>query len=88
MKLKYSLEMVDMGSEVIAVPVGNDANKMRGVLKLNIEGKEILEYLKSDTTMDEIVNSLAVKYQNDRGVLEKYVQKIIEILRKKDLLKG
>ena len=55
MKLKYVFETVDMGDEYIAVPVGRNANQMRGILKLNKSGSEILECLSKETTEEESV---------------------------------
>ena len=54
---------------------------MHGVLKINKEGQEILELLKEETTEEQIVNTLAAKYQNDRTVLIEYVRNTIDSLR-------
>ena len=35
MKLKYTFEAVDMGDEIIFVPVGDKASEVHGVLKLS-----------------------------------------------------
>ena len=86
MKLKYSFETVDMGNEIILVPVGEGAEKVHGVVKLNHEGREILELLKEETSEEAIVSSLANKYENDRATLMSYVLKAIENLRNYGLL--
>lgn len=86
MKLKYTFENVDMGNEIISVPVGDGANNVHGVVKLNKEGKEILELLKEDVTEQQIVSKLMEKYENDRATLEKWVAKVIVTLKKANLL--
>ena len=86
MKLKYSFENVDMGNEFVSVPVGNGANNVHGVIKLNQEGLEILEMLKEDITEQQIVERLAEKYGNDWATLTKWVKKVIETLREAKLL--
>ena len=50
MRLKYHFEFTDVENEIIAVPVGEGANDIHGVLKLNPTGKEIMElvYLEED----------------------------------------
>ena len=78
MKLLYQFEIVDMGSEVIAVPVGKDAEKLHGIIKLNKEGLEIFQMLNADTTVDKIVATLRDKYQNKKDELEKYVIQTIQ----------
>lgn len=88
MKLKYELEIVNMGDEMIAVPVGEGANQLHGVLKLNKEGAEILELLKRETSEKEIVESLAQKYENNIDSLQGLVTKFIERLQTYELLEN
>lgn len=77
MKLKYSFESVDMGDEIILVPVGEGANEVKGVIKLNKEGLEIVELLKNNITKDQIVKLLSAKYENDWHTLSGWVDKVI-----------
>ena len=86
MKLKYSFEIIDMGEELIAVPVGESANHVRGVLKMNREGAEIMQLLGSETDMKKIVDTLASKYDNDPNSLNKFVRSFVENLRSSGLL--
>jgi hypothetical protein len=86
MKLKYSFDAVDMGEETIAVPVGDGADQMHGVVKLNKSGCEIMDLLKEEITIDDIVNNLAAKYDNSKEELKKYVLHVVEELRKAGIL--
>lgn len=86
MKLKYIFDAVDMGEEIIAVPVGDDAEKIHGVLKLNKSGQEILELLKNDITIDQIVEKLALKYDNTREELQEHAMSEIKILKDAGLI--
>lgn len=86
MKMKCTFEPVDMGSEIIAVPVGNGADQAHGVLKLNKTGLEIVDMLGKDTTIEEIVSKLTSKYNNDADTIVKYVQDIVELLRSNNLI--
>ena len=86
MKLKFTFEMVDMGEEIICVPVGEGAAQVHGVLKLNKEGQEILELLKEETNEETIVAALAAKYENERNILTGYVRSIVENLRNAGLI--
>ena len=78
MRLKISFEFVEMDNEIIAVPIGEDADKIRGVIKLNPSGKEILELLKDETSEEKVVDSLSQKYENNRDSLAEYVREMIE----------
>ena len=88
MKLKYVFEIVELGDEVVAVPVGADANRVRSVLKLNKAGKEIIEMLKVETTTEDIINTLQAKYENDRASLEEYVVGFISTLETTELIEA
>ena len=80
MKLKYSFDAVNMGDEIISVPVGEGADQLHGVIKLNQSGHEILELLKEEITEDAIVDILASKYDNKKEDIRDYVKHIIDIL--------
>ena len=86
MKLKYTMEPVSMGSEIIAVPVGPGSLQLSGVLRLNQEGSEILSLLTEDTTEDAIVQSLSTKYENSQDELAAMVGRFLQILRENGLL--
>ena len=86
MRLKYSFESVDMGDEIILVPVGENSNEVHGVVKLNREGLEIVNLLKEDTTLDSIVETLSNKYENDRNTITLWVKKAINTLNESGLI--
>lgn len=86
MKLFCDFELMDMGDEYVAVPIGDKASQVRGVVKLNKSGVEIFNLLKKETTEDDIINTIANKYDNDRTTISKYVHALIETLRKDGLI--
>lgn len=86
MRLNTSFEIVDMGEEMIAVPVGKRASDVRGVLKMNTEGREVFELIESGMDEDGIVDFLVGKYENERAEIIEYVQSFISVLHEHDLL--
>ncbi len=86
MKLKYSFEAVNMGNEIIMVPVGDNADQVHGVLKMNSEGQEIVNMLINETDVDSIINSLSEKYNAEKELIKKNVQDIVQLLRDNKLL--
>lgn len=86
MMIKYIFEEVDMGEEIIIVPVGEGAAELNGVLKVNKEGREIFDFLRQETNTEAIVDALAQKYDNERNSLDKYVNQVIDTLRRLNLL--
>ena len=86
MKLKCSFEFVEVGDETVAVPVGENAKSVNGVLKLNKEGREIFSMLEKETSEAEIVDTLAGKYKNSREILAAYVRNLLKTLRSNGLI--
>ena len=62
MKLKYNFTVMDMGGEFAAVPVGDDAAKFRGMLKLNAVAADIRKSLAEETDTESILSMLKEKY--------------------------
>lgn len=89
MKLRYEFAVMDMGGEFAAVPVGEDANKFHGMLKLNDVSADILEQLKENTTPMKIHLHLKEKYPDstDEEIAEKLV-KFLNHLNHEGLLKS
>ncbi|MDO4804036.1 MAG: PqqD family protein [Lachnospiraceae bacterium] len=64
MRLKYEFTMMDMGGEIVAVPTGDNASELHGILKLNDVAQDILEQLSEDTTPEEVHAYLKEKYED------------------------
>ena len=86
MKLKYSFETVNMGNEIIMVPVGDNADQVHGVIKMNNEGQEIINMLMNETDAESIINTLSEKYNAEKEKISKNVHDIIQLLRDNQLL--
>jgi len=84
-KLKYEFENMELDDRIIAVPVGQDAKKFRGVVKLNESAVEIFELLKQETTEDEIVSVLEARYGNDTNI-QGFVHDMIMYLAEEGVL--
>ena len=86
MKLKYEFETTELGDEIVAVPVGDNAMDFRGVLNLNASAAAILKQLKENTTVEQIVSSLMEEYEGSKEELTASVEKYVEKLRSEDLI--
>lgn len=86
MKLRYKFETVDMQDEIIAVAVGENAEKVKGVVKLNKSGLEIFNMLQNDTSIDAVVNVLAQEYDDEKQELYDYTNRFISILNSSGLI--
>ena len=86
MKLKYQFECMNLDDRVVAVPVGEDAQKFQGVVRLNESAAEIFDLFREETTEEAVAAELkkrhgdsseipgfvheAVLYLSGEGVLE------------------
>jgi uncharacterized protein YihD (DUF1040 family) len=79
MKLKYTFETMKLDEYIVAVPVGDDAEKFHGVIKLNESAAEIFDLLKEDTTEDVIIDELKNRYGDDQKI-PGFVKEVIDHL--------
>ena len=77
MKLKYELDMIDLGDKIIAVPVGDGSNRIQGVFKLNKAGKEIVSLLKTFDSEEDVVKELEKKYDGSTKDIKDYVHRFV-----------
>lgn len=87
MKLKYQFVINNVAGETVAVSVGDTSGRFNGYIKLNETGAFIFKKLKSDTTREEIINSLMIEYPDaTRDDAANSVDELIEKLKGADLL--
>lgn len=70
------------GDEQIIVATGESAKKFCGIARGNETTAFIVECLKKDTTKEEIINALVVKYEVGREIVEPDVEMVLEKLKK------
>ena len=87
MKLKYIFVTNKVADRIVAVAVGEDANKFSGFIKMNDTGAYIFNMLKSDVTEDEIVASIEREYDGaDSEQIRNTVKAFIVKLRESDVI--
>lgn len=80
MKLKCALENIELDDELIAVPVGDGADKLRAMLRINETASDILVLLKQETTEEDVVREMLKIYNTDEVTMTKSVHAFIEKL--------
>ena len=86
MKLKYTFEMMEIDDQQMAVPVGDGAQEMHGILKLNKSAAAILELLKEDTTEEQIVQGMLERFDGPEDEIKACVHDYIAELEEAGLL--
>ena len=80
MRIITDFETIDLDDDIIAVPVGNNASSIDGLLRVNSEGKEILDLLRVERTEEEIVSILASKYDTPISTISGFVHSSLSTL--------
>ena len=86
MKLNYQFEITDVAGDLIAVPVGDGAEKLHGVLTLNETAADLLRLLASDTDEDALVSAMREKYEGDEKEIRAFIHGYLDELRGMGLL--
>ena len=81
MKLKYIFVTNKVADKIVAVAVGEDAEKFGGFIKMNDTGAYIFNMLKNDVTEEEIVASMQEEYEgvtleNLRNTVNEFISRL------------
>ena len=79
MKLKEEFITQDIDNVQFLVPVG--AEEFSGIVRSNKTAAFIVDMLRSDTTMDAIVEAMCAKYDAPREMIAGDVAEILDTLR-------
>ena len=87
MKLKYNFVTNKVADRIVAVAVGDDAQKFNGFIKMNDTGAFIFNMLRNDVTVDKIADAMKREYEGVcEDELRSTVSKFIDNLRESDVL--
>ncbi len=69
MKIKENFVMQELADEYIVIPVGEAADKLHGVIRLNTSGAFIWKMLsEKDITKEELIGEVCVAFSVDRTI--------------------
>lgn len=77
MKLKYEFETVELDDQIMAVPVGDRAPDLHGMLRLNETAADMLKLLKEETTEEALADALLSTYAGSREEVLRYVHTFV-----------
>ena len=86
MRLKFQFEKMELEGKTVAVPVGENVDEFRGVVKLNESSAFIFDLLKEETSMEAVVEAMEKEYDAPRTVIEADVKKCLEEFEERGLL--
>ncbi len=86
MKLKHQYVKTELGSEVVAVPVGEGDQGFHGMIRLNETAAFLFERLEKGTTEEALLADLKATYDAPEGELREAMERLLQSLRDEDLL--
>ena len=86
MKLKYTFTVMELDDQIMAIPIGEGADELHGVVKLNDTAAAIFNKLSEETSEDEIVKSLLEEYDISEDELKNFVHEYVSELSEAGLL--
>ena len=81
MKLLSSIQLTELGGEFVAVPVGEAAERFRGIIRLNETAAFIVKRLQEETTREALIEALSEEYDGPREQFASGVDGVLEQLR-------
>ena len=86
MKMSEGFELVNIAEEHLVVPVGEKADKLKGLIVLSPAAAFLLEKMKKDLTIDDLVSLLTNRYDVNIDKAQKDINEMVDTLRSLGLL--
>lgn len=81
MRLIDDIQMMELGEEYVAIPVGDASEDVRGIIRLNETGKVVWDGLANGMEESEIVKQILETYDVDEATATHDVRTILTKLR-------
>ena len=76
----------EIAGETIAIPSGQAAHRISGLVALNGSGKYLFELLQADLTQESLVSALMDTYDVDFATAQADVTEFLALLQEHDML--
>ncbi len=86
MKIKDGFIVREVAGSFVAMPIGERAEELNGVIELTQGGVILWEKLSTDTTEDALVAELLSRFEVDEETARRDTRAFVEGLRKNNLL--
>lgn len=80
MRIKPGFEIVNIGDDYLAVPVGDETNSFKGVVALNEEAAFLLKKMREHQNLDALADLLTAEYNVDRIVALRDIEALMQKL--------
>ena len=76
----------EVAGEIIAIPAGEAANTLSGLVSLNPCGKFLFELLQTEQTVESLTQAILDAYDIDFNTAQADVQEFLDIFRQSGML--
>ena len=81
MKVNPLFVLREIADEYVVIPVGEEADWLHGVLKLNEQGAFLWKLMEKDQTEESMFNALMNEYQVEADIAKKDINVFLEELK-------
>lgn len=82
MKVKPLYVLREIAEEYVVVPIGDEAEKVKGLLSLNAAGACLWKKLETEQTEDDLVKVMTENFEVEESVARQDVSKFVSELEK------
>lgn len=86
MRIVSGFILREIVGETVAIPSGDSAHRLSGLVALNESGKFLFELLQAEQTEENLVHALTESYDVDVATARQDVADFLSLLRENDLL--
>ncbi len=86
MKINENFLLSEVAGNAVVMPVGDAADRLGGMLKLNETGAFLFRTLQGGTTEEGLTDALCTAYEVDRDTAARDVAAFLRILRTANIL--
>lgn len=76
----------EIAGETIAIPSGEAARHLSGLVALSGSGQFLFELLQTEQTMDTLIETMCNEYDVDEATARTDIREFLDILRENDML--
>lgn len=88
MKVKSSVIVSEIDDAYILVDADPSKDRFNGMIRLNLTSKRIIELLRDDISLDELVTKLLEIYNVQEEVIRKDLSQVLDKLKSVNLLEN
>ncbi len=88
MKIKKDYMLHQLDDENIVIPVGGEAAKFNGMVRLNETGVFLWKLLEQELGREDLISAMVAEYDADEATITSAVDEFVALLKENQFLEG